>query len=65
MSVEEQEQRLRQIQRQYVGFLDDGEADGVYEKNVGDMIKEKKNRLLVNIIFELFQQYMYINLDII
>ena len=50
MSVEEQEQRLRQIQRQYVGFLDDGEADGVYEKNVGDMIKEKKNRLLVNII---------------
>ena len=65
MSVEEQEQRLRQIQRQYVGFLDDGEADGVYEKNVGDMIKEKKNRLLVNIIFKLFQQYMYINLDII
>ena len=65
MSVEEQEQRLRQIQRQYVGFLDDGEADGVYEKNVADMIKEKKNRLLVNIIFELFHQYMYINLDII
>lgn len=49
MSVEEQEQRLRQIQRQYVGFFDDGEADGFYEKAVTEMIAEKDHRLSVNI----------------
>ena len=49
MSIEEQEQRLRQIQRQYVGFFDDGEAEGKYQRVVGDLIKDKKNRLLVNI----------------
>ena len=49
MAVEEREQYLRQIQRQYVGFLDDGEAEGVYEKAVGDLIKEKGKRLNVNI----------------
>lgn len=49
MSVEEQEQRLRQIQRQYVGFFDDGEADGHYEKAVGKMIMEREKRLMVNI----------------
>ena len=49
MSVEEQEQRLRQIQRQYVGFFDDGEGEGIYEKAVNHMIKEKDKRLSVNI----------------
>jgi len=49
MSVEEQEQRLRQIQRQYVGFFDDGEADGVYEKAVTELIAQKEKRLNVNI----------------
>jgi len=49
MSVEEQEQRLRQIQRQYVGFFDDGEADGIYEKAVTELIAQKDKRLNVNI----------------
>jgi len=49
MSVEEQEQRLRQIQRQYVGFFDDGAAEGTYEKAVTDMINVKDRRLSVNI----------------
>jgi len=49
MSVEEQEQRLRQIQRQYVGFFDDGEADGIYEKAVTELIAQKEKRLNVNI----------------
>jgi DNA replication licensing factor MCM3 len=49
MSVEEQEQRLRQIQRQYVGFFDDGEADGVNEKAVTEMIAVQGRRLIVNI----------------
>ena len=51
MSVEEQEQRLRQIQRQYVGFFDDGEAEGVYEKAVGDMISSKVRRNSTLILF--------------
>ena len=49
MSIEEQEQRLRQIQRQYVGFFDDGEADGTYEKAVTELIAQKDKRLNVNI----------------
>ena len=49
MSIEEQEQRLRQIQRQYVGFFDDGEADGTYEKAVTELIASKEKRLNVNI----------------
>ena len=49
MSVEEQEQRLRQVQRQYVGFFDDGEAEGVYQKAVTEMISTKSRRLMVNI----------------
>ena len=47
MSVEEQEQRLRQIQRQYVGFFDDGEGDGLYEKAQWIQITEKFQFLLI------------------
>ena len=46
---EDLEQRLRGIQRQYVGFLDDAEQDGKYERLVNDMIAAKMNRLIVNI----------------
>ena len=49
MSVEEQEQRLRQIQRQYVGFFDDGEGEAIYEKAVSEMISQNGRRLNVNI----------------
>ncbi len=49
MSIEEQEQRLRQIQRQYVGFFDDGEAEGTYERAVSELIANKHKRLVVNI----------------
>ena len=49
MAQEEQDQRLRQSQRAYVGFLDDGEQDGHYESLVKDMIANKGKRLVVNI----------------
>ena len=43
------EQRIRGIQRQYVGFLDDAEQEGKYERLVNDMIAGKMNRLIVNV----------------
>ena len=46
---EDLEQRVRGIQRQYVGFLDDAEQDGKYEGLVNDMIASKMNRLIINI----------------
>ena len=46
---EDQEQRLRQVQRQYVGFLDDAEHEGKYERLVNEMIAGKTNRLLINV----------------
>ena len=49
MAMEEQDQRLRQSQRAYVGFLDDGEQEGHYEGLVKDMIANKSKRLIVNI----------------
>ncbi len=49
MAQEEQDQRLRQSQRAYVGFLDDSEQDGHYESLVKDMIANKGKRLVVNI----------------
>ena len=47
--MEEQDQRLRQSQRAYVGFLDDGEQDGQYESLVKEMIANRGKRLVVNI----------------
>ena len=49
MAQEEQEQRLRQIQREYVGFLDDSDGDSVYENAIQEMIKSEGNRLIINI----------------
>ena len=49
MSNEEQDQRLRQSQRAYVGFLDDGEQDGHYDSLVKELIANQEKRLVVNI----------------
>ena len=39
-STEDQEQRVRQIQRDYVGFLDDSDReDSVYETAIQEMVK--------------------------
>ena len=46
---EDLEQRLRGVQRQYVGFLDDAEQEGKYERLINDMIASKMNRLIINI----------------
>jgi len=49
-SSEDQEQRVRQIQRDYVGFLDDSDReDSVYETAIQEMVKAGGNRLIVNI----------------
>lgn len=46
---EDLEQRIRGIQRQYVGFLDDAEQEGKYERLVNDMIASKMKRLIINV----------------
>jgi len=47
---EEVEQRVRQIQRDYVGFLDDSDReDAIYETAIQEMVKADANRLIVNI----------------
>ena len=39
-SSEDQEQRVRQIQRDYVGFLDDSDRENsVYETAIQEMVK--------------------------
>jgi len=43
------EQRIRGIQRQYVGFLDDAEQDRKYEALINEMIASKMSRLIVNV----------------
>lgn len=43
------EQRLREIQREYLDFLDDEQDQGIYSGKVKDMISEGKHRLVVNI----------------
>ncbi|XP_022222795.1 DNA replication licensing factor Mcm3 [Drosophila obscura] len=43
------EQFIRDIQREYVDFLDDEEDQGIYSGHVKDMIAEKSKRLVVNI----------------
>jgi len=46
---EEHEQRMRELQRSYVDFLDDSDRDGTYDKLVRDMIEQKGSRLVVSI----------------
>lgn len=43
------DQRLREIQREYLDFLDDEEDQGIYQQKVRDMITEAQVRLIVNI----------------
>ena len=47
-SSEDQEQRVRQIQRDYVGFLDDSDReDAIYETAIQEMVKAGANRQVV------------------
>ncbi|XP_073953053.1 DNA replication licensing factor Mcm3-like, partial [Choristoneura fumiferana] len=43
------DQRLRDLQREYLEFLDDEEDQGVYMEKVKQMIADKSKRLVVNI----------------
>ncbi|XP_069105784.1 zygotic DNA replication licensing factor mcm3-like [Argopecten irradians] len=43
------DQRLIEIQREYLDFLDDGEDQGIYQQKVRDMITNNNVRLNVNI----------------
>ncbi|CAH3936399.1 unnamed protein product [Pieris brassicae] len=43
------DQRLRDLQREYLEFLDDEEDQGIYMNRVKQMISEKCKRLIVNI----------------
>ncbi|XP_041968023.1 DNA replication licensing factor Mcm3 [Aricia agestis] len=43
------DQRLRDLQREYLEFLDDEEEQGVYSERVKQMISENSKRLVVNI----------------
>jgi len=46
---EEHEQKMRELQRSYVDFLDDSDRDGTYDKLTRDMIEQKGSRLVVSI----------------
>ncbi|XP_076163964.1 minichromosome maintenance 3 [Ptiloglossa arizonensis] len=45
----DRDQRLEEIQREYVDFLDDMEDQGIYTTLVKNMIDENKRRLYVNV----------------
>lgn len=45
----DEEQFIKDIQREYVDFLDDEEDQGIYSGHVKDMIAEKSKRLIVNV----------------
>ncbi|GJQ82031.1 Mcm3 [Trypoxylus dichotomus] len=49
MEVQDVDQRLRDIQREYLDFLDDEEDQGKYAQLVKNMVNEKGCRLLVNV----------------
>lgn len=49
MMEDEIEQRLRDIQKEYLSFLDDEEDQNVYHKKVKLMIDDKSQRLLIDI----------------
>jgi len=49
MAEADYEQRMRELQRSYVDFLDDSDRDGVYDRLVRDMIENKGSRLVVSI----------------
>lgn len=43
------DQRIIEIQREYLDFLDDGEDQGIYQQQVRDMITNNEIRLKINI----------------
>lgn len=45
----EDDQRIRDIQAEYLNFLDDEEDQKIYMNHVQDMIEKKQRRLIVNI----------------
>lgn len=47
--VEETDHKLREIQREYLEFLDDDQDQWVYQQKVKDMIADNEVRLVVNI----------------
>ncbi|XP_017886777.1 DNA replication licensing factor Mcm3 isoform X2 [Ceratina calcarata] len=49
MDTVDRDQRLEEIQREYVDFLDDTEDQGIYTSLVKNMIEENKQRLYVNV----------------
>jgi len=49
MAEADYEQRMRELQRSYVEFLDDSDRDGVYDRLVREMIDNKGNRLVISI----------------
>ncbi|XP_076279014.1 minichromosome maintenance 3 [Lasioglossum baleicum] len=49
MDAIDRDQRLEEIQREYVDFLDDMEDQGIYTTLVKNMIEENKRRLFVNV----------------
>ncbi|PNF28221.1 DNA replication licensing factor Mcm3 [Cryptotermes secundus] len=49
MGEVEVDQRLRDLQREYLDFLDDEEGDGTYSQLVKDLVADKGKRLLVNV----------------
>ncbi|XP_043803492.1 DNA replication licensing factor Mcm3 [Apis laboriosa] len=49
MDIIDRDQRLEEIQREYVDFLDDMEDQGIYTTLVKNMIEEGNRRLYVNV----------------
>lgn len=49
MDLGDRDQRLEEIQREYMDFLDDMEDQGIYTTLVKNMIDENKRRLYVNV----------------
>ncbi|CAH0552759.1 unnamed protein product [Brassicogethes aeneus] len=49
MEVQDVDQRLREMQREYLDFLDDEEDQGKYSQLVKNMIADKSRRLVVNV----------------
>ncbi|KAJ3641630.1 hypothetical protein Zmor_028126 [Zophobas morio] len=49
MDTQDVDQRLRDMQREYLDFLDDEEDQGKYSQAVKNMVADKSQRLLVNV----------------
>ncbi|XP_071097249.1 zygotic DNA replication licensing factor mcm3-like [Haliotis cracherodii] len=49
MATTDLDQRIRDIQREYLDFLDDDQDQGIYQQKVRDMITNSEVRLTVNV----------------